>query len=131
MTGTGEAHGVDMPAAPVIPTPLRTISVAGWLLAVTMAGAVVTGLVTAEEGAAGAMLANVWGRVTVIDLYLALGTFGAWVAWRERSARRALGWAVALVVTGSIAVGVYLALAAGRSRTMTELMCGPMEIGPD
>lgn len=75
-----------------------------------------------DEGAS--LLALAWGRVTLIDLYLALVLGWVWIAWRERSAGRALLWAVATVVTGSLALFVYLLVAALRARTTLELLVG-------
>ena len=69
--------------------------------------------------------------MTVVDLYLALAVALGWIAWRERSATRTALWGVALVTTGSIALGLYVALAAGRSRTMTQLLVGPNDISLD
>lgn len=96
-----------------------------------MTAAVVVGLTTAGEGAASELLANRWGQVTIVDLYLALGAVACWIGWRERSVARTLAWVVALVTTGSIAVGVYVALAARRARTVQELLTGPQDITLD
>lgn len=113
------------------PSPLRAVRFGAWAATIVMVAAIAIGLATAEEGAVAELLANVWARVTILDLYLALGAIGAWIVWRERSASRAAGWLVALVLTGSVAVGAYVALAAGRARTMTELLCGPQDITLD
>jgi hypothetical protein len=126
-----ESSPVTPPAQIELPSPLRAIQVAAWAVVAVMVAAIVLGLVGAEEGAASALLANAWGRVTIIDLYLALGAIGSWIAWRERSVARTSVWIVALVLTGSIAVGVYVALAAGRSRTMTDLLVGESDISLD
>ena len=110
---------------------MRRIQAVAWIVTAVMAAAVVLGFMTAEEGAAAALLANRWGQVTVVDLYLALGVFAAWIGFRERSVSRTLGWSLALVVTGSVALGLYVALAARRSRTLTELLTGPQDITLD
>lgn len=107
-------------------TTTRTFAV---LLAVTMTAAVVVGLVTAPQGAAGELLSNTWGVVTIVDLYLALGAGWAWIAWREGSAGRAAAWALALVVTGSVALWVYVALAAARASSVEQLLVGSRNAG--
>lgn len=112
-------------------SPLRTIQVVAWAATLVMVAAIAFGVATADEGAVSELLANVWARVTILDLYIALGAIGAWIAWRERSVLRTLAWLVGLVVTGSVAAGLYVALAAGRARTMTELLCGPQDISFD
>jgi hypothetical protein len=76
-----------------------------------------------EEG--GALLALTWGRVTVIDIYLAFLFGWLWIAWRERSPARAAAWALATVVTGSVALFAYLLGASLRATTTTELVLGP------
>lgn len=76
-----------------------------------------------DEGAS--LVALAWGRVTLIDLYLALLPAWIWIAWRERSGPRAAVWAVATVVTGSLALFVYLLVASLRARTTLELLVGP------
>jgi len=76
-----------------------------------------------EEG--GLLLELAWGRVTLIDIYLAFLLGWLWIAWRERSPLRAALWAVATVVTGSVALFAYLLGASLRARTSTELVLGP------
>lgn len=112
-------------------SPLRAVGVCAWALATAMIGAIVVGVATAADGAVAELTGNVWGRVTIIDLYLALGLAWAWIAWRERSAGRAMGWGVGLIVTGSVALCVYVALACRSARTIPELLAGRNDITPD
>lgn len=109
-------------------SPLRTVQLVAWAATAVMVLAIAVGALTAEQGAVADLLANVWARVTILDLYIALGAVGAWIAWRERSLPRTLVWLLGLLVTGSVAVGLYVALAASRARTMSELLCGPQDI---
>ena len=76
-----------------------------------------------EDGAAIAAL--VWGRVTLIDIYLAFVFGWSWIAWRERSPVRAGVWLVATLVTGSLALFAYLLGASLRASTTSELVLGP------
>ncbi|MFO7960532.1 MAG: hypothetical protein R6U94_06270 [Nitriliruptoraceae bacterium] len=76
-----------------------------------------------DDGAT--LVALAWGRVTLIDLYLAFLFGWVWIAWRERSAVRAGLWALATVVTGSLALFLYLLVASLRARTTLELLIGP------
>lgn len=50
-----------------------------------------------------------WGRVTILDLYLALALFGAWIIRRD-GWKRSVPWLVGLVVGGSLVAGFYLVL---------------------
>jgi hypothetical protein len=65
-----------------------------------------------------------WGRVTIIDLYLALAVFVLWVGWRD-GALKALGWGALTVFTGSAAIGVYLLLASRQAHTVADVLTGP------
>jgi hypothetical protein len=103
--------------------PIRLLAAAGTL---TMAVAIVVGFTTAsftEDGAA--IVGLVWGRVTLVDIYLAFLFGWLWIAWRERSPGRAAAWFVATAVTGSLALFGYLLLASLRAETVPELVVGP------
>jgi hypothetical protein len=103
--------------------PIRLLAAAGTL---TMAVAIVVGFSTAsftEDGAA--IVGSVWGRVTLVDIYLAFLFGWLWIAWRERSPGRAAAWFVATAVTGSLALFGYLLLASLRAETVPELVAGP------
>lgn len=119
---------------PLVDTPrpevtLRILRVVAPLAALTMAAMVVIGLAGAPQGAASELLDNIWGRITIVDLYLALGAVWAWIAWRERRAGRAALWAVLLVTTGSVAAWAYVAWRAHGVRDVAELLLGRTEIG--
>lgn len=77
----------------------------------------------ADEGAA--LLDLVWGRVTLIDIYLAFLFGWLWIAWRERAPVRAALWGATTVVFGSVALFAYLLGASLRATTTTELVLGP------
>jgi hypothetical protein len=76
-----------------------------------------------EDGAA--LLALAWGRVTLLDTYLALLLGWSWIAWRERAPARAAAWLVATVVTGSLALFAYVLGASLRASDPSELVIGP------
>lgn len=54
------------------------------------------------------LLASAWGRLTLIDLYVGLVFFSAFVLWRERSLPTALAWISSFLVLGNLATAVYL-----------------------
>ncbi|HEX4953904.1 MAG TPA: DUF1475 family protein [Thermoanaerobaculia bacterium] len=51
-----------------------------------------------------------WGRATLFDAYFAFLAVYVWIAWRERGAVARVGWLVALLVLGNIAIAVYFLL---------------------
>lgn len=110
-------------------TTLRIVRVVAPVAATVMAAVAVVGMLTAPQGATAELLANVWGRATIIDLYLSLGAVWIWIIWRERSVAAAVLSAVLLVTTGSVALWGYISWRASSSRDMAELLLGRTEIG--
>ncbi len=49
-----------------------------------------------------------WFIATLFDTYFAFLTFWLWLAWKERTWPRRLGWLVAILLHGNIAMAVYL-----------------------
>ncbi|MGC9372021.1 MAG: DUF1475 family protein [Thermovirgaceae bacterium] len=91
---------------------LRILALSALLV---MLGAVLYGFVRGgfvEEGRVIGSLA--WGKVTLVDLYVGLAFFAAWVIHRERSVGRAAPWLALLVVLRNLAAALYLILALRR-----------------
>ena len=88
------------------PTPLVALG------AIVLLAAIAWGFAASGPEDAATLLALPWGRVTILDLYLALALFAAWIRHRERSWPRTLAWGAGLVVTGSLAAFLYVAIAA-------------------
>ncbi|MDX2132694.1 MAG: DUF1475 family protein [Planctomycetota bacterium] len=62
-----------------------------------------------------------WGLTTMVDLYLGLFVAAGWIAHRERSVARTLGWLVGLCLLGNLTLLVYLLRASLRARTIDDL----------
>lgn len=104
---------------------MLVVRVASVAIAVVMAVAIVVGLVTADFGAEGAAILDLtWGVVTLIDIYAAFLVVWLWIAWREADVLRAIVWLALVATLGSLAIGVYVALAAFRASTPQELLLG-------
>lgn len=119
----------QLPDHPPPETTLRVARVVAPTAALVMAGIVVLGLFTAPQGAAAELLDNIWGRITIVDLYLALLAVWVWIVWRERSPGAAVVWGLLLVVTGSVAMWAYITWRASTARDFQELLLGPHDIG--
>ena len=107
---------------------LRVLEPLGTLvMGVTIVLALASGAPLGAEGAE--IGAFVWGRVTFVDLGLALVLGWLWIAWREVSPVRAVVWLVATAITGSGALLAYVALAAWRAHDMHDVLVGPRRSG--
>lgn len=51
-----------------------------------------------------------WTIATVIDAYYGFITFYAWLAWKERRWLPRIGWFVAIMLLGNIAMSAYVLL---------------------
>jgi hypothetical protein len=101
---------------------LRILSIVG---VVVMASAIIFGIASgdfSEEG--GEIVALAWGKVSLVDLYVGLAFFGAWVAFREKRTVAVAAWWIGLVVLGNLAAAAYLAIAAFRADTPEQILLG-------
>lgn len=103
----------------------RILSVLG---VVTMAVVIAVGLMSGGFGDEGsAIWALWWGKVTLIDLYVGLVLFGAWVFVRERRPLAVALWWLGLVVLGNLAAALYLVIASFTASSVHELLPGERE----
>ena len=56
-----------------------------------------------------------WFQISMVDLYTGLFLFSGWIGFRERSAKRTVGWIIALVLLGNLATCSYALIAAIQS----------------
>jgi hypothetical protein len=105
---------------------LRALRVVAPLGALVMFATIAVALGTGESlGEQGAVIgALVWGRVTLVDLGLALTAGWLWVAWRERRVLTALAWLVVTAVTGAGGLLLYVAIAAWRADDLHGVLMG-------
>ncbi len=54
------------------------------------------------------LLRHPWFIATLTDTYLAFLTFWIWVAYKEASMRARIGWLLAILLTGNMAMAVYV-----------------------
>ena len=95
---------------------LRPQTIAG-TLGLIMAGSLVWATTVGDFGAEGRALMDMpWGIVSLLEIYVGLGLFFAWVFYREASALSAALWLVAAIVLGNIVSCGYVLVAASRAK---------------
>ncbi len=56
----------------------------------------------------GRLFEDPWFVATLVDAYCGFVTFFVWVAWRERSTGARVGWFVAIMLLGNLAMSAYV-----------------------
>lgn len=113
-------------AAPETSDPVvRVLRVVAPLVAVAFGVLVAIGLASGTFTTEGEqILALGWGRITLVDVYLAFALAVLWVFLRE-SVGRAVALTVGIVVLGSVVIWAWVGWAAWTSSTRRELVMGP------
>lgn len=104
---------------------VRMVSVLGFI---SMSIAIGYGLIVGDFLSDGAeILANPWGVVSLVDLYVGFVLFSLWIVFREQSVIRSIVWVVAMMVFGFWTASLYLLIASFRAPTVTSLLLGGRE----
>ncbi len=72
----------------------------------------------AEDGAK--LLANPWGLVSMVDLYVGFVLFSGWIVYREKAWLPSVIWVILMMVLGFWAGALYAYLALQKSRGSWE-----------
>jgi len=59
----------------------------------------------------GILLSLLWGKITIIDIYISFFIFTAWITYRENNALYSIIWFILMMVFGSFTSCLYLFLA--------------------
>jgi hypothetical protein len=96
---------------------MRIAKIIAWVGVVAMTAALLNGFINGnftEDG--GALLANPWGVVSMVDLYVGFALFSMWIAFREKSVFMSVVWIVLMMVLGFFAGSLYVVMALYRSQ---------------
>jgi predicted permease len=78
------------------------------ILVAMLAGTVWASLEEDVSAGGSHILSYRWGWMTLADAYFGFITFYVWVAYKETTLVARLGWLVAILVLGNIAMSVYV-----------------------
>lgn len=104
---------------------MRAVRVLAVAAVLVMLATIVFGFVSGDFGEEGSAIWSLaWGKVTLIDLYVGLVLFAAWVALREKEPVVVGVWWLALIVLGNLAAAVYLLRMSFGSSNVAEMLTG-------
>lgn len=96
---------------------MRVGKIIAWIGLFAMTAVLLNGFINGsftEDGAA--LLANPWGIVSLVDLYVGFTLFSMWIAFREKNKVLMAGWIVAMMVFGFFAGSLYVLVAFYQSK---------------
>ena len=91
---------------------MRTTKIIAWIGLLAMSTVLVYGFTIGnfvEDGKT--ILANPWGIVSLVDLYVGFSLFSIWIVYRERSGIHALVWVILMMVLGFFTGALYTLVA--------------------
>jgi len=91
---------------------VKIAKIISWLGLLAMVGVLLYGFTAGsftEDGSK--LLANPWGIVSVVDLYVGFILFSLWIGFREKSTAMAVFWIILMMVFGFLTASLYLLIA--------------------
>ncbi len=84
---------------------------------IAMTAVLINGFVNGNFSQDGAeLLANPWGVVSFVDLYVGFALFSIWIAFREKNILAAIVWIILMMVLGFFTGSLYLLIAVIRAK---------------
>jgi hypothetical protein len=88
-----------------------------WIGLISMTAVLLNGFINGNFGQDGSeLLANPWGVVSLVDLYVGFALFSIWIAFREKSAWSAVVWIILMMVLGFFTGSLYVLIMLYRSK---------------
>ena len=91
---------------------MKIAKIIAWLGLLAMTAVLLNGFINgnfAEDGSA--LLANPWGLVSFVDLYVGFALFSVWIAFRETNIVAAIVWILLMMVLGFFTASLYMWIA--------------------
>ena len=104
---------------------MKAIRIISGLGALAMTVVLVYGFTAGDFSEDGALiLANPWGIVSLVDLYVGFTLFSIWIVFREQHVIKAVVLVVLMMVFGFLTGALYLFVASMTSKDTLELLAG-------
>ncbi len=106
---------------------MKVAKAVAWLGLFAMTAVLLNGFIAGDFSKDGAeLLANPWGIVSIVDLYVGFALFSIWIAIRETNTAVAVTWIILMMVFGFFAGSIYIlaALYGSKGDWLTALLGG-------
>jgi len=96
---------------------MKIAKIIAWLGLIAMTLVLLNGFINGNFGEdGGELLANPWGIVSLVDLYVGFALFSLWIGFREKRLVLAITWIVLMMVLGFFTGALYTLIALYRSK---------------
>jgi hypothetical protein len=96
---------------------MRFAKIIAWIGLLAMTGVLIYGFTIGNFGSDGQkILANPWGIVSLVDLYVGFILFSGWIAYREETPLIAALWIILMMILGFFTGALYTLIALYRSK---------------
>ncbi len=96
---------------------MKIAKIIAWIGLLGMTAVLLNGFINGDFGKdGGELLANPWGIVSIVDLYVGFLLFSMWIAFREKSVLSAVVWIILMMVLGFFTGSLYVLVALYRSK---------------
>ncbi len=95
---------------------MKIAKLIAWLGLMAMIVVLLNGFINGSFSRDGAeLMANPWGIVSIVDLYVGFVLFSLWIAFREKKILSSVIWIVLMMVFGFLTGSLYVLIALYRS----------------
>lgn len=96
---------------------MKIAKIIAWLGLFAMTAVLLNGFINGNFGQdGGELLANPWGIVSIVDLYVGFALFSIWIALREKNVLAAVIWIILMMIFGFFTGSLYVLVALYRSK---------------
>lgn len=96
---------------------MKIAKLIAWLGLLAMIAVLINGFINGSFSSDGAeLMANPWGVVSIVDLYVGFALFSLWIAFREEKVLTAVIWIALMMAFGFLTGSLYTLIALYQSR---------------
>lgn len=95
---------------------MKTAKMFALLGFVVMSTSIIIGFISGDfTGEGSVILSLIWGKITLIDIYIMFIIFASWIYYRESRFKVFLIWFIFLLVFGAATASIYIYIALKKS----------------
>ncbi|MDZ7671503.1 MAG: DUF1475 family protein [Halanaerobiales bacterium] len=95
---------------------MKTAKILALLGFVVMSTSIITGFISGDFAGEGSIILSlIWGKITLIDIYIMFLIFASWIYYRENKLGNFLIWFILLLIFGAATASLYIYLALKKS----------------